>query len=69
MVYELLDGMILGKVYHLQELYALVEEYCLENAIEDWKHKVRALLEEREGERKLGPYTVTYYGGAYYSIG
>ena len=51
MVNELMDRLVLEKKYQLQELYNLIEDYCLENNIEDWKHKVRAMLEEKNGTR------------------
>lgn len=47
MVYELMDRLVLGKKYQLQEIYDLIEDYCVDNGIDDWKHKVRAMLEER----------------------
>lgn len=69
MVNELMDLLVLGKKYQLQEIYDLIEDYCIENNIEDWKHKVRAMLEEKNGTRSLGKYEVTYYGDSTYSIG
>lgn len=69
MVNELMDRLVLGKKYQLQEIYDLIEDYCIENNIEDWKHKVRAMLEEKNGTRSLGKYKVTYYGDSTYSIG
>lgn len=69
MVNELMDRLVLGKKYQLQEIYDLIEDYCIENNIEDWKHKVRAMLEEKNGTRSLGKYEVTYYGDSTYSIG
>lgn len=68
MVNELMDLLVLGKKYQLQEIYDLIEDYCIENNIEDWKHKVRAMLEEKNGTRSLGKYEVTYYGDSTYSI-
>lgn len=68
MVNELMDRLVLGKKYQLQEIYDLIEDYCIENNIEDWKHKVRAMLEEKNGTRSLGKYEVTYYGDSTYSI-
>ncbi len=69
MVYELMDRLVLGKKYQLQEIYDIIEDYCVDNGIEDWKHKVRAILEEKNGVRSLGKYIVTYYGDSTYSIG
>ena len=69
MVYELMDRLVLGKKYQLQEIYDLIEDYCVDNGIDDWKHKVRAMLEEKNGVRSLGMYEVTYYGDCTYSIG
>lgn len=69
MVYELMDRLVLGKKYQLQEIYDLIEDYCVDNGIDDWKHKVRAMLEEENGVRSLGKYEVTYYGDCTYSIG
>lgn len=69
MVYELMDRLVLGKKYQLQEIYDLIEDYCIDNGIADWKHKVRAILEEKNGTRSLGKYEVTYYGDCTYSIG
>ena len=63
MVYELMDRLVLGKKYQL------IEDYCVDNGIDDWKHKVRAMLEEKNGVRSLGKYEVTYYGDCTYSIG
>ena len=60
MVYELMDRLVLGKKYQLQEIYDLIEDYCVDNGIDDWKHKVRAMLEEKNGVRSLGKYEVTY---------
>lgn len=57
------------KKYQLQEIYDLIEDYCVDNGIDDWKHKVRAMLEEKNGVRSLGKYEVTYYGDCTYSIG
>lgn len=68
MVYELMDRLVLGKKYQLQEIYDLIEDYCVDNGIDDWKHKVRAMLEEKNGVRSLGKYEVTY-GDCTYSIG
>lgn len=68
MVNELMDRLVLEKKYQLQEIYDLIEDYCIENNIEDWKHKVRAMLEGKNGTRSLGKYEVTYYGGSTYSI-
>ena len=51
MVYELMDRLVLGKKYQLQEIYDLIEDYCVDNGIDDWKHKVRAMLEEKNGVR------------------
>lgn len=65
---ELMDKLVLGKKYTLEEIYKSVEDYCIENNIDDWKHKVRALLEERNGVRTLGKYKITYYGNCTYSI-
>ena len=56
MVYELMDRLVLGKKYQLQEIYDLIEDYCVDNGIDDWKHKVRAMLEEKNGVRSLGKY-------------
>lgn len=58
MVYELMDRLVLGKKYQLQEIYDLIEDYCVDNGIDDWKHKVRAMLEEKNGVRSLGKYEV-----------
>lgn len=69
MVCELMDRLVLGKKYQLQEIYDIIEDYCIANGIEDWKHKVRAILEEKNGIRSLGKYTITYYGNCTYSIG
>ena len=69
MVYELMDRLVLGKKYQLQEIYDLIEDYCVDNGIDDWTHKVRAMLEEKNGVRSLGKYEVTYYGDCTYSIG
>lgn len=69
MVYELMDRLVLGKKYQLQEIYDIIEDYCVDNGIEDWKHKVRAILEEKNGVRSLGKYIVKYYGDSTYSIG
>lgn len=69
MVYELMDRLVLGKKYQLQEIYDLIEDYCVDNGIDDWMHKVRAMLEEKNGVRSLGKYEVTYYGDCTYSIG
>ena len=69
MVYELMDRLVLGKKYQLQEIYDLIEDYCVDNGIDDWKHKVRAMLEEKNGVRSLGKYEVTYYSDCTYSIG
>lgn len=69
MVYELMDRLVLGKKYQLQEIYDLIEDYCVDNGIDDWKNKVRAMLEEKNGVRSLGKYEVTYYGDCTYSIG
>lgn len=66
---ELMNRMVLYKKYHLQEIYALIEDYCIQNNIDDWKHKVRALLEERNGIRTLGRYKITYHGNGIYSMG
>ena len=63
-----MDRLVLEKKYQLQELYNLIEDYCIENNIEDWKHKVRAMLEEKNGTRSLGKHEVTYYGDSTYSI-
>ena len=64
-----MDRLVLGKKYQLQEIYDLIEDYCVDNGIDDWKHKVRAMLEEKNGVRFLGKYEVTYYGDCTYSIG
>lgn len=69
MLYELIDRVIFGRKYDLQDLYDLMEDYCIENDIDDWKHKIRALLEERNGARSLGKYPVTHYGNGVYSVG
>jgi hypothetical protein len=69
MVNELMDLLVLEKKYQLQKIYDLIEDYCIKNKIEDWKHKVRAILEEKNGTRSLGKYKVTYYGDSTYSIG
>ena len=69
MVYELMDRLVLGKKYQLQEIYDLIEDYCVDNGIDDWKHKGRAMLEEKNGVRPVGKYEVTYYGDCTYSIG
>lgn len=69
MVDELMNRLVLGKKYQLQEIYDLIEDYCVDNGIEDWKHKVRALLGEKNGVRSLGKCEVTYYGNCTYSIG
>ena len=31
MVYELMDRLVLGKKYQLQEIYDLIEDYCVVN--------------------------------------
>lgn len=69
MINELMDRLVLGKKYQLQEIYDIIEDYCVDNNIEDWKHKVRAILEEKNGVRSLGKYEITYYGDCTYSIG
>ncbi len=69
MLNELIDRVVLGKKYELQDLYDLIADYCIENEIDDWKHKLRALLEEKNGVRSLGKYPVTYHGNSKYSIG
>lgn len=68
MVYELMDKLVLGKKYQLQDIYDIIEDYCVDNGIEDWKHKVRAILEEKNGVRSLGKYSVIYHGDCTYSI-
>ena len=33
MVYELMDRLVLGKKYQLQEIYDLIEDYCVHNPL------------------------------------
>lgn len=47
MVYELMYRLVLDKKYQLQEIYDLIEDYCIDNDIADWKHKVRVLIKEK----------------------
>lgn len=68
MLDEMLDMLVLGKRYQLHEIYDMMENYCIQNSIDDWKHKIRALLEEKNGTRTLGKYRLTYYGDSTYSI-
>ncbi len=65
----IIDSIELGKQYDLREIYDLMEDYCVGAGIDDWKHKIRRLLQEWNGVRRLGEYPVTYYGNAKYSVG
>lgn len=68
MVYELMYRLVLDKKYQLQEIYDLIEDYCIDNDIADWKHKVIVLIKEKNRTSSLGKYEVTYYGDCIYSI-
>lgn len=68
MLNEMIDRLVLGKRYQLQEIYELMKDYCIQNSIDDWKHKIRAQLEEKKGTRTLRKYQITYYGDCTYSI-
>jgi hypothetical protein len=66
---ELIERVVLGRMYDLQDIYDLIEDYCIENGIDGWKHKVRALLEEQNGVRSFGKYPVTFYRNSTYKVG
>lgn len=59
---ELLDQMVLGRKYDLQEVYAMIETSDWE--IEDCRHKIRAVLENMDA----GCYQIVYYGNSTYSL-
>lgn len=65
---KLVNSVILNKKYKLSEIYDLVENYCAKNNISDWKHKLRAMLEERNGIRKIGNLKILYYGNGTYEF-
>ena len=55
----LIDNMVLGRIYDLEDIYAMV------GAKEsDEKHSVRGLL----SSRRLGKYRIVYHGDAQYSL-
>ena len=56
---NLTDGMVLGHIYSLQDLYDMVGAKD-----EGEKHSVRGVL----GGRRLGRYEVAYHGDAQYSL-
>ncbi len=60
---ELLDQMVIGKIYDLQELYRMIENTNL--TIDDYRHKIRAVLEKRV---IAGKYQIVYHGNAEYSL-
>ena len=60
---ELVDQMTIGKKYELSDLYRMIE--TSNSNIEDCRHKVRAVLEQREIS---GKYQVIYHGNAVYSL-
>ena len=53
MLNEMIDRLVLGKRYQLQEIYELMKDYCIQNSIDDWKHKIRAQLEEKKVQEHL----------------
>ncbi len=55
-------------IYRLSEIYELVREYCENEKAGVWKHKARAILQEKNSVRKIGKYSITYYGAGKYSI-
>lgn len=64
-----MDRLVWGKKYQLQDIYDLIKDYCSENNIEDWMHKVGTMIEEKNVIRSSGKYEVTYYSDSICSIG